>query len=422
MLKHKILIIALLAASNLSVSGQTQPAVFDAIYNLIEQKNFFEASEKFAAQRDALTEIQRKTAEALLDNAFNRLENSNRLIHQLLQISSGIPDSIRSELYITLADNCAKMYAYTEAKDALETLLENYGNTLTQDARDDIQNSLRIWSALVNTPAQVTLVRETSALKMHIDKAGLHNLAVSDGSDSLHFIFDTGANLSTVSKSTAATLDMQLLPVDIQVGTITGQTVIAQIAVCPLLLLGNIEIRNAVFLVLNDSALSFPQIDYSIRGILGFPIIESLREIQITRDGYFIVPKDETDIQYNSNMAMDGLTPLIYINQMHFTFDTGADNTLLYQAYYHKFQQAIDAAYQPETFSLGGAGGSKQFEGFLIDVNFRILDREIALSKVELLKEKKTDTESVYGNIGQDVIRQFDKMTINFDRMFIKFD
>ena len=32
------------------------------------------------------------------------------------------------------------------------------------------------------------------------------------------------------------------------------------------------------------------------------------------------------------------------------------------------------------------------------------------------------DHETVYGNIGQDLIKQFNKMTMNFDKMFIKFD
>ena len=121
-------------------------------------------------------------------------------------------------------------------------------------------------------------------------------------------------------------------------------------------------------------------------------------------------------------MAMDGLTPLIYINQRHFTFDTGADRTLFYHSYYIENQKEIDKNYKPEKISFGGAAGRKEFDGYVISVNINILDKEITLKDIQLLKEKIKDSETVYGNIGQDLIKQFHKMTMNFDRMFIKFD
>lgn len=240
--------------------------------------------------------------------------------------------------------------------------------------------------------------------------------------DTTNFIFDTGANLSTVPQSTAKSLGMEILPADLEVGTITGAKVPAQLAVCPEMNLGNIKIHNAVFLVLNDSALSFPQIGYKIYGVLGFPVMEALREIQITRDDWFIVPEEQTRIEHPSNMAMNGLTPLIYIDGKHYSFDTGADNTQLYYSYYLEHQSEIKENYEPERIRFGGAGGGRVFDGYIVSQTFDILGREVTLNDIQLLKEKVKETETVYGNIGQDLIRQFDKMTINFPRMFIKFD
>jgi predicted aspartyl protease len=300
--------------------------------------------------------------------------------------------------------------------------LKDYKNLLSENEINEIENSLKIWFALENEPKQKTFIKDAVRLKMEKDKVGLNNLKVSNGKDSLNFIFDTGANLSTVPKSTAQLFGMKIIPVDIEVGTITGEKVPAQIAVCPEFKLDNIEILNSIFLVLDDNALAFPQIDYQIYGVLGFPVIEALREIQITRDGYFTVPKEETKNSFESNMAMDGLTPLIYINQRHFTFDTGADRTIFYHSYYIENQKEIDKNYKPEKISFGGAAGRKEFDGYVISVNINILDKEITLKDIQLLKEKIKNSETVYGNIGQDLIKQFHKMTMNFDRMFIKFD
>jgi len=71
---------------------------------------------------------------------------------------------------------------------------------------------------------------------------------------------------------------------------------------------------------------------------------------------------------------------------------------------------------------FGGASGGKEFDGFVVSETFNILGKEVTLENIQLLKEKVNETETVYGNIGQDLIRQFNKMTINFSHMFIKFD
>lgn len=421
-MKQITAIFALLTLLSLNVLGQTQNTTFAQIYDLIEQKNFFKAKEIYDLQKKELPQNYQKFTAAFLNNAFNKLEKSNKQIDELLKAKSNFPDSLILKLYKIKVDNHVKLYEYKEAKNAINTILENYKSLLSESERNEIENNLKIWTALENEPKQKTHIKETVRAKMGKDKGGLNNLTVTNGTDSLGFIFDTGANLSTVSRSTAEKFKMRIIPVDIKVGTITGEKVPAQIAVCPELKLYNIKIQNAVFLVVDDKTLSFPQINYQIFGILGFPIIESLREIELTQDGYFIVPKEETKNNSKSNMAMDGLTPLIYANEKHFTFDTGADKTMFYNCYYTENQQEIDKNYKLQKVSFAGAAGKKEFDGYKITVNINIFDKEAILKDITLLKEKVTDSETVYGNIGQDLIKQFNKMTMNFDRMFIKFD
>lgn len=186
--------------------------------------------------------------------------------------------------------------------------------------------------------------------------------------------------------------------------------------------MGDVEIKNAVFLVLPDSALSFPQIDYTIKGILGFPVISAFREIQITSDNEFIIPEKETITGFPPNLALDGLQPVIYMNGFHFTFDTGASESMLYQNFYQHIKNEVIDNYPEARFRFGGAGGVKEFSGYSISYEFEILDKKAKLENVKLLKEKIKEDEKVYGNIGQDLITQFQKMTLNFERMFIKFD
>ena len=415
-------IVLLLWVLGFSAVAQKQQPVFNTIYSLIDQKNFFKAKEIFNENQDEISPDHQLLISIFLENAFNELEASNQSILNLLQSEHGLPDSLLLAVWQVREDNSAKLYDYRGAKQAATAIIAGYSNLLSTDEKEDVENNLKIWTALENEPPQQVTIQETARQKMEKDKAGLNNLKITTSSDTIQFIFDTGANLSTTSSGTARKMNMKIIPVDIEVGTITGQSIQAQLAICPVMNLGLIEIKNAVFLVLNDSALSFPQIGYQIYGILGFPVIEALKEIQITQDGYFIVPKEETRISFPSNMAMNGLTPLICMDGMHFTFDTGADQTFLYQLYYQENKADIESKYSRAKFSFAGAGGSKEFEGFTISRDFHIMDQLIHLSDIQLSTEKIKDKESVYGNIGQDVIRQFARMTLNFDRMFIRFE
>ncbi len=419
----KELIITLLALLvNIIAFGQTKNEKFNEVYKLIEQKNFFKAKELYKVNEKHLPLEYRNFIKAFLDNAFGDLKASDQNITKILHKSKDIPDSLKFKLYNVKEDNAIKSYNYREAKNAVDTLLIKYNHFLTKEELDDRQNSLKIWTALENEPKQIVTINGDNRLKMEKDKAGLNNLRVSVETDTLNFIFDTGANISTISRSVAKRFNMKLISADIKVGTITGAKVLAQLAVCPKMTLGNIEIQNAIFLVLDDKDLTFAQANYHILGVIGFPIIEAMKEIQITQDGYFIVPKNETPIKYPSNMAMNDLTPLIYIDDKHFTFDTGADKTILYKTYYQANKTEIDSKYKLDSVSFGGAGGRKKFEGFKINHDFTIMGKTVTLKDIDLLKEKRDKEENVYGNIGQDLIRQFNKMTLNFDKMFIKFD
>ncbi len=415
-----ILFLGILAISNSCITNSNIDS--NQIYSLIEQDNFFKAKEVYYKNKGNLTNQDQQFIEAVLDNAFNELEKSDEKINSLINQKNSIPESLQVKLYEIKYDNAVKKYKYKEAKNALQTLLGCYKKILEPEKISDFENSLKIWTALENTPPQKVDVQDKTTIKMKKDIAGLNTLEISVGKDSTNFIFDTGANLSTTIQSVAKQLKMKIIPVDIEVGTITGSKVKAELGICDKLKLGNINLYNVVFLVLSDEALSFPQMEYQINGILGFPVIEILKEIKITKNGYFIVPKNRSTFSENSNMAMNGLIPLIYINNKHFTFDTGADHTILYEKFYLENKESIDKKYQSENISFGGAGGKKEFKGYEIDYTFKIGENEVFIENINLLKEKINDDETGYGNIGQDLIKKFDTLILNFDKMFIKLE
>jgi predicted aspartyl protease len=289
---------------------QQDNKTFHEIYGLIEKSNYFAARELLDFQKQKLSARQQLVIGAILDNAFNRNRRSQENIDRLLDRSRLFPDTLLSRIYAIREDNAVKLYEYSEAARADSVRLHDFGHILTETQKKDIQNNMTLWSALSHVPRQQVIMEGETVLELQKDMAGLDNITVSAGGNTLGFIFDTGANLSTVCLSVAEKMGMEIIPSEIQVGSITGEKVMAQLAVCPHMNIGKIVVENVVFLVFPDDQLSFPQIGYKISGILGYPVIEAFGEIQITREGTMIIPGKFSKFSGPSNMAMDGLTPL----------------------------------------------------------------------------------------------------------------
>jgi predicted aspartyl protease len=393
------------------------------VKRLLDSKDFFRARDAVAAKDIKLSPYHRLILEAGITNGFNKPAVSNSKIDKLLtDYKSLLKDSITLELLKLKQANHARLFQYSEALSVTNEILEKYAGIMGKEDIDDIANTGKIWQALEHQPKQDVIIQGNTVIQMTRDKAQLANLMVSSGNIETAFIFDTGANLSTVTRSTAVKLNMKMLGGLIEVNSITGGKITAGMALCPQFTMGNIVVKNAVFLVLEDDALAFPQIEYQINGILGFPVIEALKEIQITANDEFIVPEKRT-VNPSQNMALEFLTPVIDINGEYYSFDTGATATALYSKYLEKHKSEITGKYDETTLQFGGAGGMTKKKGYNIPFNPVINGKKITIPNVQLYIEEGNDKEKFfYGNIGQDLIKQFPKMTINFESMFIRFE
>lgn len=407
---------------NFNLFAQNSP--YSQILNNITDKNFFKAKELVNQYESELNEFQKAFVGAYISTAFNQLETSQQQIKSLISnYSSNLSRKNIADLYNLQHENALKLYDYKLAEKSIEIILNDYKDVISEDKIKDYQNSLKIANALEKVPAQEVIFKGSQQIKMTKDKVGLNNLSVATKNDSAHFIFDTGANLSTTIRSVAERFKMKFLQGEIEVGTITGKTVNARLAVCKELKMENILLKNVVFLVFEDKDLAFSEIDYQIYGILGYPVIEAFKEIQITKDGYFIVPETETKLEGESNLALDNLLPIIEFQGKHFSFDTGATNSMLYYKYFAENRELIEQNHEKSQVQFGGAGGAKVFESYKIDFPLTVNGKDILLKKIDVLTADEDEKwKQLYGNLGQDLIGQFDKMTINFDQMFVRFD
>jgi hypothetical protein len=215
----------------------------------------------------------------------------------------------------------------------------------------------RVFHALATVPPQTSEVHGPTTLRL---ERGRVPVQVNDSSRA--YVLDTGANMSTIMRSEAAALGLRVLPAGVDVGTSTDRRVVADLGVADRLTIGQVRYRHVVFLVLDDELLTFPG-GFRIPGIIGFPVIARMGEVQLGAAGELFVP-GVIPPGPQRNLALHELTPPTRARwgdvQLLCMLDTGAGTTRLYEPFYRRFRERIDAAAKLTTRRMGGAGGVRE--------------------------------------------------------------
>lgn len=393
--------------------------------NLYQNKQYFEL-------RDALAKVKsNKTPEILFYRGViaNKFNESAKSIEFLEKFLKGKPADKKKivQAYQLLADNYTKTYEYGKAAAAYQTLLEKFKSDLSAEEAKSFENVRGLWHALRNAPPQKISVKQDTFITGTRDKAKLLNIPVNAGTQKMDFVFDTGANLSTMTVSTARKLGLKIIEADVSVGSSTDIDVKSKIAVAPEIRIGNVIIKNAVFLVMEDKSLYFPQIDYQIHAIIGFPVIKSLGRITLSRDDKIMISAKKTGNKPQPNMLLEGLFPLVSGvykgKRMIFVFDSGATASTLYAPFYKAETEEIRRVSEPQKAKFGGAGGNREVTAHkLKDLHLEIGGKIAKFSEIMVVTEIfNNQSNFFYGNLGQTLINQFEQMTLDFDAMELKF-
>jgi predicted aspartyl protease len=395
---------------------------------LLKQKDFFRLRDLIAARDDKLPPEKKRYYQACTDNAFNRNEASDSAIARLLNGSRDLADSLKANLLLLKEDNDFKLGRYAWAADANKLLLTSYWTQLDSSDLDDLRNRALIENGLVAIPAQQTIFpgdTGTTTIPWQRDKLGLIEIPVHMGDRSVLSIFDTRANISSIMETDAKRLGVRLLGTKYKEGSgATGNTFQVTLGVADSLRFGNILVRNVVFQVMPDSILYVA--GFYLHLILGYPVIAQLREVHILRSGSLVIPAHPTASPLH-NLAMSGLDPILYctINQdtLIFDFDTGASSSIFYDNYYHRFQKEVNRNGHSDSVSSGGAGGMiREKVTILKEIRINVGSQAATLKNVTVNNDPIPNTKKLtYGNLGQDLMQEFNETILNFNSMYIDF-
>lgn len=326
-------------------------------------------------------------------------------------------------------DNYIKTFNYDLAYTTSKTLTSKYKKHFTEEELDAEINVQRIWQSLKGQPAQSIEAFSSVMIPTVKDKAGLVTTSVIANGTTSEFVFDTGAGISCITESLAKKMGINILPDNNTfVESFTGQKNKVLIGIAPEIKLGELTIHNTIFLVYPDSAFTFANGAYVINGIIGFPVAKELGTIIIEKDKLSF-SKNGKSYNQEKNFFVDQLRAIVMVTYKGktypYNFDSGAKISEFNKSFHEAYKTYLDKNGNIETTKSSGAGGQEVTSEVLV-----LKDEELLIDKTIIKMQKiKVDLNSFgiygkvnYGNIGQDVIGQFKKVTLSFDHNYIKLE
>jgi hypothetical protein len=364
---------------------------------------------------------------ATLDNVFNKPEESNILLNILLeQYSKNFSDTIIKDLYSMKAQNYIRLQDYKNAYFNDSLIMSQFKNLCDSAEIDSRNDDILLYRNLTNVTKMEIIKPGDCQILLKVDMAGLYNVPVIINHDTIDFVFDTGGNVSVITESLAIKYGIKTVGNKVKIAGATGFKIDASIGLINLKL-GNIEVKNSYILIFPDTSLSFAKGVYKIRGVIGFPIIYNLQEFIVKEGKMLIVPK-RPEILNNRNLALDNSYPVIMVtykgDTLPFHFDSGASNTEFYSLFLKKYKNEILGKCKLQKTASASAGGTVESETYIMDsVTISAGNSKCLIKSVRILQNDLMgfDVKFQYGNFGQDYIKQFSEMKMNFASMNISF-
>ena len=289
-----------------------------------------------------------------------------------------------------MASAFARLGRYKDAAQAWgEALLLTPGNDPERDGND---NTRVLMAALSEVAPEAADFGGDAPIQANRNRLGSWNAPVRVNGVNGQWIFDTGANISTLTETEAKRMGLAIRETKAYVNGSTQKRNALQLAVASDVQLGAAHIHNVVFLVLADRALYVGPVHYQISGILGLPDLRALRRVEISSAGLLRVDPREPASQGTPNLFFDGASPIVEVDhdrhRLQMFLDTGANATVLYPSFRDACGRDEILKLRTKREKLAGAGGVIERKTEVVPMlGIEVLGKPIRLRKLSLLPE-----------------------------------
>jgi predicted aspartyl protease len=393
---------------------------------LIESKSYLDFERELPLA--SVSRNDRLYFDGILADHLNRPSQAISLLERVLPELVRVNQRRAAIALNALAEDEFMVGRYSEATARYAELLQHFDSFLDASERQTVQDNHDTMALLGNAPAQAISGERSFTVRTRQDQLGDMDVPLKVGARTEWWIFDTGANISTIATSTAKRLGLAVSKGHAQTKAgATGAEVSLSTALIPEVTFGRAVIRNMVVLVIDDKELGIdlgPRGSYQITGILGYPVLAAMQSFTVNGNemqiGSSPVPPART-----ARLYVDELTLLIAgrvsAKNLIFQFDTGNAGADLTARFLKQFPERF-ASLKSEQARFGGAGGSSATAVYrLPELQLDFGSVSVRLPNLSLFNGNRGELlDKLYGNLGQGLLQRFENYTVDFARMQLR--
>ncbi len=383
----------------------------------IAGSRWFELNRVYRQQRKELSPYVRDFARALTDDAFGRKRRAVESIKRLLRKHGHRMDSAEIRLMtFELARNQSMAGHYGRA-----------ARTLSRDANQLHRDYMLLYRQLAAYPMKIKKRGAGVEIPFHLDSIGptgnrsaaVSIVAAANGRTA-KYMLDTGSTLNIVRQDEAERLGLRLLPVH---GTADADNCIStQLAIADTLRLGSLTIRNMPFAVVKnteDTGEGYGQhLDHN-RAILGLPLLEALRNVEIDfKDKVIRQRTDRDEAEPNLCYAVTSKQLLLQFRHLGEALtaipDFGSSFSSLDSTYCARHESEVATAKKSHVVLETLGGTTRTTEHHIPDFDIRI-GNTLAQTPVSLYTSLHFDN-----RLGMPLWTQFRKVIFNMEDMVLR--
>lgn len=405
--------------------------------NMIKQGNWFALEKEFPMLKDSVGTYKRRLAELVLDCRFNGPKKVLMNIDSLLMQHSNEMDlQNRSFCIYQGALAYEALGEYAKSADMLQHFLDAYSTQASQNTLEvfNVKSRELIRFRKEKAPELVRPQRDVELPFKLINNKAVSGkqliVPVTIHGKVYQFLFDTGCSENTITRRMADEIGVTSLIDSVHVIGMR-ESFGHEKGILDSLSIGDITLKNSVIFINNTLTDADRYVFSQFDGILGLNFMRAVGEIQLLmQEQRMVFPIRQTELpSFGRNMCWTEfftvqLEVIVNNEPQAMCFDTGMDASDFSYSYYLKHQAWIDMNCQKHWWTLSGIGGGYAFFAYNLTVSpFKIGSTSIKMIENIPVVCSQSTSRSLNGDgiVGMDMLLDFTKVILNFDRMFADF-
>ena len=422
---RRVLLLLVTLVCGLHAPAQTRAD--QRLGELLNGGDLFRLREEYPRLKDSLSiDMLDLLARSQLGVGFNRPEEAAPALDSLLLLHQ---DALGAESTLSMAAlramNLLNLGMYAQAGAAGGDLVRVLESSLPFESYFGLVYIERIGKALSDVPApRLERPDRTVTVPMKCEAVGRGHpphIPVEVNGQTRDLSFDPGcASGAFVSDTSAEEVGLRIVADSIPV---SGMAVgFVRLAVADSLRIGEMVYRYPFFLVAPPD----PEVDaaFPFDGVIGCDLLRAVGEVVVDNEaGVFRFPAQPSDGE--PDMYLSGNIPRVRIEYdgepFEMVFDTGNVKSSLDSGFAQRFPDAVAGLARHKT-RHGGFGGIEEVQAVTVfAVRIRGARRDITPPDTEVTcRGGEGHPLLTVGSLGADFVRSFRRLTISYERMFLR--